>query len=96
MNNYSENHQPVVYYLASKSNPEIIKIGTTINMAKRLPRLKKIRPTWDVYFYAIEPGTYGLEEQRFTEFEHLRVGHDWYLFKDELAAHVSTCEVLEK
>lgn len=89
-----ENHEPVVYYLASKAYPGCIKIGTTVNIHKRLPRMQKQKPNWDLYYLTYELGDESLERQRFQQFQHLRIAGDWYYKAPELVEHMAKCEAI--
>lgn len=76
--------QEVVYYLRFGDR---VKIGTTKNLAKRLPDI----PHDEVL--ATEPGGVYVERQRHQQFRHLRakVGHnrEWFTLTPELAEHIA-------
>ncbi|WP_227979963.1 GIY-YIG nuclease family protein [Nocardia spumae] len=74
----------VVYYIRFGDR---VKIGTTTNLAKRLPFI----PHDEVM--ATEPGGIYVERQRHKQFQHLRakVGHgrEWFQLTPELADHIA-------
>jgi hypothetical protein len=68
--------QSVVYYV--RESPEIIKIGTTINLINRLAALRVDHDA----LMATEPGGRGLEQMRHKQFAHVSLGK-WERFRSE-------------
>lgn len=77
----------VVYYVRRGS---MVKIGTTINMQKRMTALLPDE------ILATEPGSYSLEAQRHREFRSLRVRGqvEWFHAGPSLQEHVRTVRAL--
>ena len=68
--------QSVVYYV--RESPEIIKIGTTINLINRLSALRVDHDA----LLATEPGGRSLEQMRHKQFAHVSLGK-WERFRSE-------------
>jgi ribosomal protein L37AE/L43A len=68
--------QSVVYYV--REAPEIIKIGTTINLINRLSALRVDHDA----LLATEPGGRSLEQMRHKQFAHVSLGK-WERFRSE-------------
>lgn len=76
----------VVYYVAWKNRPDIVKIGTTTNLRLRLKGLSSTREPARVL--VVEPGSYHLERKRHRQFSHLRVENEIYRWVPQMAEHV--------
>lgn len=84
-NSSGRHHHPVVYYLASEFGG-VVKIGTTVNLAKRLntPCRKRVR----LHVIAIEAGGADLERERHIQFRDIAQRADFFWLTPELQAHI--------
>lgn len=74
------NHPPVVYYVKIG---EMVKIGTTISLAKRL------RDMYTGELLAVEPGSYSRETSRHQMFAAERDGQrELFTFSEALSFHI--------
>lgn len=82
-------HLPVVYYLSSAPGSPI-KIGTTINLERRLQRFRYHHPGWPPLTYlAIERGNVQREGERHREFAAARLQGEWFWPTDRLLSLVT-------
>lgn len=77
-----------VYYITWPHEPDVVKIGATVNLQTRFYSLKR-----DGHFpklLAIEPGRDGLEEARHAQFADLCLSHrgEYFRLRPSLAAHI--------
>lgn len=84
-NSSGRQHQPVVYYLASEFGG-VVKIGTTVNLAKRLYTLCKKRMR--LHVIAIEAGGADLERKRHIQFRDIAQRSDFFWLTPEFQAHI--------
>lgn len=79
----------VVYYVGWRDRPDVVKIGTTQNLRKRLRGLGST--TRPAAVLVAEPGSYYLEGKRHRQFAHLRIDdgtRETYQWTPQLADHV--------
>lgn len=74
--------EPIVYFIRSR---DIVKIGTTINLAKRLKALNLPELT----VLATEPGYYKRERQLHRRFASLQIEREWYRLEGALLDHIN-------
>lgn len=77
----------VVYYVAWRSRPDHIKIGTTSNLHQRMNTLSKMNDP--ARCLAAEIGAYDLEMRRHRQFKSFRLpGTELFRWTDQLRHHV--------
>lgn len=76
-----------VYY--ATNGGDWIKIGTTMDLHKRMAQLSTMRDRWKVL--AVEPGSYDQEKRRHRQFKEMRrPGTELFRVNDVLLEHVET------
>jgi hypothetical protein len=78
-----EKRVAVVYYIAFGDR---IKIGTSVNLRKRLQELPFDK------VLAIEPGGISVEHRRHEQFAHTRVRGEWFEHSPQLLAHIESLQ----
>ena len=84
-NSSGRQHQPVVYYLTSEFGG-VVKIGTTVNLAKRLYTLSRKRVR--LHVIALEAGGADLERERHIQFKDIAQRSDFFWLTPEFQAHI--------
>lgn len=79
-----ENHERVVYYMV-RVGYNVVKIGTTVNIEKRLQKYKRGKKG----IYEIVAMEFGdLEKQRHREFADAWLLGEWFFLTEELLDHI--------
>lgn len=81
-------HSPVVYYMTSEYGG-VVKIGTTVNLVKRLHNMNRGREV-KYHVLGIEPGSYDTERQRHLMFKHISQRSDFFWATPELLNHIAS------
>lgn len=84
-NSLGRRHQSVVYYVTSEFGG-VVKIGTTVNLAKRLNTLCRRRVR--LHVIAIEAGGADLERERHVQFSDIAQRSDFFWLTPELQSHI--------
>jgi len=82
------NHHRVVYYITNIDYPQAVKIGTTVNLPKRLGkyRTQKQYANWQIL--AVERGN--IEGERHTQFHKSNIVGEWFWLTPDLESHIAT------
>lgn len=76
----------VVYYIAAG---QAIKIGTSIDVVRRLTELQRERPSVPLRLIVTETGGRPLEARRHLEFRESRLSGEWFALSFALAYHLA-------
>jgi hypothetical protein len=88
----TENHQRVVYYIVRRGFVQAVKIGTTVNLPKRLKNLSR-KYGCDLIVLGVEfdsgpTNHFSLEGTRHTQFQNSRIVGEWFWNTPDLAEHI--------
>jgi Meiotically up-regulated gene 113 len=81
----------VVYYAVRRDDPDLLKIGTSVQVRHRLSGLGKT--TRPLRLLAAEPGSYDVEKKRHQQFFTYRVTGEWYRHDPALMEHMRSLRV---
>ncbi|MGX5770801.1 GIY-YIG nuclease family protein [Microbacterium trichothecenolyticum] len=77
----------VVYYIGTEQGGAV-KIGTTVDVEKRLARLQRDRPRAALVVLATEKGGAREEAERHHRFRESRLAHEWFALTPDLQEHI--------
>jgi T5orf172 domain len=75
--NECESDQPVVYFVSTKQNQNLIKIGYTTNLASRLRSLRTSSPD-ELQIHLVIPGSREDEQKLHRQFSSLHIRREWF------------------
>ena len=77
----------VVYYLMSQYGG-VVKIGTTVDVPRRMARMPRAQPAMIPNVVATELGGVEVERARHLQFRHAHQVGEWFWLTDDLRAHI--------